>query len=385
MTTEKLYYVDSYLKQADARVLSCKSAKKGWAVCLDQTIFYPTGGGQPCDVGFIDETRVLEVSEEDGEIVHFCDAALPVGKLVSCSIDWRRRFDLMQQHSGEHLISGMVHARFGYENVGFHMGSDVITIDFDGELTCEALAEIEQAVNEAVWQNIKTKIWYPDAEELCRLPYRSKKALSGAIRLVEFGRTDLCACCGTHVARTGEIGMIKLLSTTRFRDGSRVEFVCGGRALRWVNAICGQNREISNLLSAKPVETAKAVRRVAVELNTAQYRLTQIENQLFALRAQQLQGDVLLFEETMSGDSLRRMADAVTQRCGGRCAIFAGEDGAYKYAVGKQNGDLRRLVQELNAQLHGRGGGKSDFVQGFVAATRAEIESFFGHFSENEN
>ena len=387
MATERLYYLQPKARTLYARILACEPAKNGWEILLDRTIFYPTGGGQPCDLGQIGQAQVLDVRERGDEVVHLADAPLPVGQEVECAIDWTRRLDLTQQHSGEHLVSGIIHARFGFENVGFHMGSDVITIDFSGELTPQALAEVELAANEAVWADIPTKIWYPDPSELKTLPYRSKKELTGAVRLVQFGGIDLCACCGTHVERTGEIGLIKLLSTTRFHSGSRVELLCGGRALRYLNAVFAQNREISGLLSAKSLETAEAVRRLCAESEKMKYRLTQTENALFAERAEALRGrgNVLLLQEAMQPDALRRLADAVTQVCGGCCMTFAGEDGDYKYAVGQKNGELRGLVRELNAALNGRGGGKPEFAQGSIKADRAQIEAFYGSYFGKEN
>ena len=286
---------------------------------------------------------------------------------------------LMQQHSGEHLVSGIIHSRFGYDNVGFHMGSDTVTIDFSGEITMEQLREVELAANEAIWQNFASNIFFPEADRLAVLPYRSKKELTGAVRLVQFGEIDLCACCGLHVRRTGEIGLIKLLSTTRFHAGSRVELLCGKRALAHLNILCDQNREISALLSAKPVQTAAAVQRMKDELAQSQYRQGARENQLFAMKAEALKdaGDVLLFEEELSSDSLRRLTDSILQVCGGRCAVFAGADGNYKYAIGCQDGDLRNLAKAMNAALCGRGGGKPNFVQGSVTASKAQIEEFF--------
>lgn len=379
MPTEKLFYVNQYQTEAQAVVCSCEAVKGGYAVVLNQTVFYPTGGGQPCDLGSIDDVKVLDVSEHDGELVHLCDAPLTVGETVQCHIDWERRFMIMQQHSGEHLVSGLVHQRFGYENVGFHMGSEVITIDFSGEISSAELREIETAVNEAIYQNIQTEFLYPDAQTLPTIPYRSKKALSGWVRIVKFGDIDLCACCGLHVGFTGEIGLVKLISTTKFHEGSRVELLCGKRALDYLNEIAEQNREISATLSAKPFATAAAVRRVSEELSAMQYRCIQLENRLFALKADALAqaGDVLLFEEFMQPDAVRRLTDAVVQKCGGLCAVFAGEDGNYKYAVANLNGDVRETVKVLNAACHGRGGGKPNFSQGSVAALRSEIEAFF--------
>lgn len=383
MATEKLYYVNQYQTEADAVVVRCEQVNDGWNVTLDRTVFYPTGGGQPCDLGTIDGVSVSDVSESGDEILHRCNAPLSVGARVRCRIDWARRFSLMQQHAGEHLVSGIVHSRFGYENVGFHMGKDVITIDFSGELSPEQLRAVESAANAAIWQNIASDIFYPDAETLPTLPYRSKKALSGAVRLVRFGAVDLCACCGLHVAHTGEIGLIKLLSTTRFHGGSRVELLCGARALERLNCIFDQNAEISALLSAKPTQTAAAARRLKEEFAAEKFRATQAENRLFALKAANYAntGNVLLFEDAMSADALRRLTDAVLRQCGGICAVFSGTDGDYKYAIGSNGGDVRDIVRDLNRQLHGRGGGKPAFAQGTAAATHSEIVAFFDGMS----
>lgn len=381
MPTERLYYVDQYQAEAEGTVLSCQAEKGGWRVILDRTIFYPTGGGQPCDLGTLGASRVLDISEEGGEVAHLCDSPLPVGETVVCKIDWTRRFSLMQQHSGEHIVSGIIHSRFGYDNVGFHMGSGAITIDYTGEITPQELKEIELAANEAIWKNVKTEIFYPDAAALASLPYRSKKALTGAVRIVRFPELDTCACCGLHVARTGEIGLVKLLSVTRFHAGSRIELLCGRQALAYFGAVYDQTREISALLSAKPLQIAAAAARQKEELAAAQYRATQLENELFLQKAQALasKGDVLLFESAMQPSAVRRLADTVLAVCGGRCAVFAGTDGAYQYAIGTQKGDLREFCRAMNAALQGRGGGKAGFVQGSVSASRSEIESFFSN------
>lgn len=381
MPTERLYYVDPYQTEAEATVLSCEAAKGGWRVMLDRTVFYPTGGGQPCDLGTLASAQVLDVREAGDEVIHLCDQPLPVGQTVSCRIDWTRRFSLMQQHSGEHIVSGIIHSRFGYDNVGFHMGSEAITIDYTGEITPQELKEIELTANEAIWKNVKTEIFYPEADALAMLSYRSKKALTGAVRIVRFPNLDTCACCGLHVAQTGEIGLVKLLSVTRFHAGSRIELLCGRQALAYFGAIYDQTREISALLSAKPLQIAAAAARQKEELGAAQYRVIQLENELFSQKAQALagKGDVLLFESAMQPNAVRRLADAVLAVCGGRCAVFAGADGAYQYAIGTQQGDLREFCRAMNAALQGRGGGKAGFVQGSVSAARSEIESFFSN------
>ncbi|MGN1001952.1 MAG: alanyl-tRNA editing protein [Oscillospiraceae bacterium] len=381
MPTEKLYYENVYLRAFTARVLSCAKGGKGWEVVLDRSAFYPEGGGQPGDTGVLGGVRVLDTREREEEIVHLCAGPLEPGETVEGAIDWERRFDLMQQHSGEHIVSGIVHRHWGYDNVGFHMGADVITIDFSGVLSREQLSQVERLANEAVWQNRPFQVFYPSPEELKTLPYRSKKELTGRVRLVSCPGMDLCACCGTHVTHAGEIGLIKLLSVQRFREGVRVEMLAGGRAYDYVNACLEQNHRVSMLLSARVEETAPAVERLLEESAAAKYRLTGLENRLFAAKAETARGkgDLLLFEEGLMPDGVRRLCDAVMQTCGGRCAVFSGDDaGGYRYAVGQTDGQLGAFVREMNAALRGRGGGKPRFVQGSVAASRAEIEDFFG-------
>ena len=379
MATEKIYYDDPYLNIFSATVESCRTDGDRWQVVLNRTAFFPEGGGQPCDQGTLGTARVLDVQEQDGLVIHTADQPLTPGQAVMGVIDWARRFDLTQQHSGEHIVSGLIHGKYGYDNVGFHLGSEVVTIDFSGELTADMVAEVEQAANQVIYENWAVDIFYPEAEELAQLDYRSKKALEGPVRIVRFPGADVCACCGTHVRRTGEIGLIKIISCQKFRSGSRLELLCGRRALDYCTAILAQNSRISNLLSARPTQTADAVARMQGEVAELRARLGAFESREFSHRASVLRGvgNVLLFEEPMSPDSTRRLAAEVMESCGGRCAVFSGEEGCYKYAIGQRDGDLRQMTIELNRALSGQGGGKPNFVQGSVRATRQEIEAFF--------
>lgn len=380
MTTRKLFYDDSHLTDFTATVLSCQPGEAGFQVVLDQTAFYPEGGGQPCDTGTLGGANVTDVRETDGVIVHTCDAALAAETQVAGQVDWVRRFELMQQHSGEHIVSGVVHQLYGLDNVGFHMGAEMITIDFNGELTDDQLLHVEWLANGVIWKNSQILERYPTPAELDQLDYRSKKALTGQVRLVEFPGIDLCACCGTHVKRTGEIGLIRLFSCAKLRGGCRIEMLSGSRCLQYLREIWDQNRQISGLLSAKPLETAVAASRMASELADTKFRLTQLENQLFDQRAQGLRGagNVLLREEGLSPDAIRRLAIAVGAVCGGRAAVFSGADGAgYQYALVCDGGNLQALSREMNAALDGRGGGKPGFVQGSVRADWSAIEAFW--------
>lgn len=378
--TRKLYYEDVYIKEFIARVLECRECKKGYEIVLDQTAFYPEGGGQPCDLGTLDTVEVLDVQEKAGEIIHYTKEAIELGKEVTGKIDWDRRFDLMQQHSGEHIVSGLVHEAYGYNNVGFHMGSDVITVDLSGMLNEAQLAEIEAETNRKIWENSPVEIIYPEREELDKLDYRSKKELTGQVRLVRFPGSDLCACCGTHVTHTGEIGAVKLLTVENFHEGIRLTMICGKRVMDYLNMVNDQNRQISVQLSAKIGETAAAVARLQDENFRLKGQLSHMFNELCTAEAQKWEGagSVLLFYDGLEADQVRRMTDAVMQKCSGCCAVFSSNgDGSYKYAIGELNGDLRQFTKEMNAALNGRGGGKPFFVQGSVKAAEEEIRQFF--------
>ena len=379
METTKLYYEDPFLQGFTAAVTSCEEGKGGYLVTLDRTAFYPEGGGQPYDTGVLGEAKVLEVHDKNGVITHLCNKPLAVGASVEGKIDWARRFDHMQQHSGEHICSGLICERFRCDNVGFHMGTDTVTIDFNADISWEELMEIEEAANRYICEDHLIDIRFYRGAELDKVEYRSKKPLEGDVRIVAFPGADCCACCGTHVLRSGQVGLVKFLSVQKFREGVRIELLCGDRARRYLSACWEQSLHIGQALSVKPVASAAAVERLQSELGALKLRCAKLEGSAFAQTAAQYEGkgDVLLFEDEMSGDSLRKLCDAVANACGGRCAVFAGTDGAYKYAIGHAGGELRDFTKKMNAALSGRGGGKPNFVQGSVGCDRAAIEAFF--------
>ena len=380
MATVKLYYENAFLQDFTAVVESCGAVKDGFAVVLDCTAFYPEGGGQPADHGTLGEARVLDVHEKDGVIVHTCDRALTPGAEVPGRIDWARRFDHMQQHSGEHIVSGMLCGTYHCDNTGFHMGADVVTIDYNADIPWEGVLEIERRANRYIWENHPIVIRYPEPAELAVLPYRSKKALEGPVRITEFPGADMCACCGTHVETSGQVGLTKFIGWQRFRDGVRLEVLFGQRALDYLALSWQQNSAIGRELSVKPDATHAAVMRLKEELSAVKQRCDALETEHFASLAAQYDGagNVLLVQPPMESDAARRLCDMTAARCGGRCAVFAGQDGAYKYAVIHPGADIRELIKTMNAALNGRGGGRDGFAQGSAACTEAEIRSFFG-------
>ena len=380
METEKLYYQDPYQTTFTARVLTCEPSKGGCLVTLDRTAFYPEGGGQPADHGVLGGVTVTDVHEKDGVIFHTCDKVVELGSTVEGSIDWTRRFDHMQQHSGEHILSGLLCSLYDCSNVGFHLGADTVTIDYDRELTWEQVLEAERQANEAIWRDTPAEITFPAPDALAQLDYRSKKELTGQVRIVSFPGADCCACCGTHVRRAGEVGLIKVLSCQKFREGVRLEILCGQRAYRYLSRIYEQDHAVARLLSVKPQDAFAAVERQNAELTAAKLRMTELEDRLFALRAQSLagRGDVLLLEPPMRPDGARKLADTAARAAGGLAAVFAGERDSYVYALVHAGGaDISPLVKRLNSALSGRGGGRNGFAQGSVQADRSAILDFF--------
>lgn len=380
METRKLYYEDSHTRTFSAKVLSCEKTEKGYAVILDATAFYPEGGGQAADTGTLGNAKVLDTREQGAQVVHTCDGPLNPGESVEGHIDYDARFLRMQQHSGEHIVSGIVSRRWGYHNVGFHMGAESTTIDFDGIIPQDALPQIEAECNAAVWANIPLRIWTPSPEELPKVNYRTKRALPWPVRIVEVPGYDTCACCGTHVSATGEIGIIKLFSAVNFRNGTRMEMACGKLAYNILNAAYEQNKLVSQAFSAKPMETGAAAQRMNEALAREKYRVVGLERQVFAGIAKSYagQGNVLHFTEDLDGNGLRELTDRIAEKCGGRAAVFCGNDQeGYAYCLAAREGDLRAFGREMTAALNGRGGGKPNFQQGRVSANRVTIEAFF--------
>lgn len=377
--TEKLYYQDSHLFTFEAAVLDCRKEKKGYSVVLDRTAFFPEGGGQLADTGVLGGVRVLDVHERGGEIRHCTDAPLEIGAHVEGIVDAGQRLRRMQNHSGEHILSGLVHNAYGFNNVGFHMGAECMIIDFSGELTWEQLTELETRANEVVRQNIPLHIWFPDANELQSLEYRSKLELTENVRIVEIPGVDRCACCAPHVERTGEVGIVKILDSQRHRGGVRVSVVCGLDALEDYRARQESVTEISRALSAKRGEVTRAVQRVLNEQQSMKERCDALSLALIRYMAEgepETAGNILVFDATLGEIAQRELVNRLMEKAGGFAAVFCGsnEDG-WRYIIGSRRLDLRAMSREINAAIQGRGGGTPQMIQGSARADRAEIEA----------
>ncbi len=381
MQTRKLFYEDCNLSSFSAHVTSCDYDGKNYLVTLDATAFYPEGGGQACDIGTLGGARVVNVQEKDGKLLHYCDSALEVGAQVEGKVDFARRFDIMQQHTGEHILSGILHRRYGCQNTGFHVGTDVMEVDFDAVVPAEDLAAIELEANEAIWKNVALRCWYPSPEELPNVVYRTKRALPWPVRIVQIPGYDSCACCGIHVAMTGQVGLIKIVSCVRLRGGVRMEVACGARAYRYVAAVCEQNRQVSQAFSAKMLETGSAAEKMNELLAQEKMRNAGLLNKVFHSIAQGYAGgENVLHISDMELDSsqVRVLAEHISAVTGGYAAVFAPKaPEGYSYCLASAQADLIALGKELNAALNGRGGGKPHFQQGSVRASEAEIRAFF--------
>ena len=374
--TEKLYYRDSHMTDFTARVLDCREMKNGWALILDRTAFFPEGGGQAADTGCIGAVHVTDMHERNGEILHCCDAPLPAGTEVDCRIDAEQRFRRMQNHSGEHIVSGIAHTLYGCENVGFHM-AECMTIDFDRELEAEQLAKIETLANQTVRANLPIRAWFPEPEELKTLEYRSKLELTENVRIVEIEGIDRCACCAPHVSFTGEVGVIKLLGFERHRGGVRIDLVCGMDALDDYRQKQQSVTDISRLLSAKRHEVSGAVERVLAEQQKQKEHIASLSMELVRYRAaafEETDGNICVFDEVLDEPALRELVNVLMEKCGGIAAAFSGNDEeGYRYIIGSRSIDLRKAGREINAAIGGRGGGSSQMIQGRAAADMKTI------------
>ena len=385
--TQKYYEADAYRREADAVILAAEpDGRGGGKLALDGTVFYPEGGGQPADHGILtlpDGARltVTDVHEQGGVIWHRVDAlpdtAAP-GTAVTGRIDWAWRFDKMQQHTGEHILSGILHQMFGAENVGFHIGSDAVRMDTSVPISAEGLREAELAANRIVWQNVPVLITYPTREELARMTYRSKKEIEGQVRIVTIPGADVCACCGTHTAATGAVGQIKILAAENYKGGVRLSIVCGERALLAAQAMRQRQADIGALLSAKPSETAHAVHRVYDEYTALKFAHFGLCSELFdALAAQVAPGaDAIRIVPGLDPDGLHRLAARLSEATTGLCAALTANEKGTGYCLAQAGGDVRALTKALNTELNGRGGGKPGICQGSCAAAPEQVETF---------
>lgn len=387
--SDKLYYSDSHLRSFEATVVSSFFNGKYWETALDRTAFFPEGGGQRADTGTLGGVAVLDVQEKGGEIVHFCDGELAVGASVRGEIDWEKRFSNMQSHSGEHIVSGIVHNRFGFDNVGFHMGADGIIVDFDGYISPEELREVELEANRIIWENRSIRAYFPDPALLPSLSYRSKLELTENVRLVEIEGVDLCACCAPHVSRTGEIGMIRILDSQRRREGVRIRMLAGSAALADAISKDAVVSEASRLLSAKPENVGEAISRVLRERDDMQYRLR-------GLRIKEIDGIVAaipegavnfchISDDYAQADDLMLIKGALPRCRGVVFTLTGGDEGGYRFIIASESVKLRNKIIELREKFEVKGGGSDAMAQGSVVGSAEAIKSVIEGWYSDEN
>lgn len=386
--TEQLYYQDSYIKDFEAVVLSCIPNGNHFEAVLDRTAFFPEGGGQCADTGVLHienrEIQVFDVQERNGEIIHFIDKEILPGQTVIGELDFQKRFSKMQQHTGEHIISGIVHRRFGYENVGFHLGKEEVTMDYDGPLTPEELRSIEYEANQVVAENREIRAYFPGTEELEKIPYRSKKELQGKIRIVEIQDCDICACCAPHVKTTGNVGLIKITNAIRYKGGMRLWITCGMRALEDYNQKEASVVQISNMLSAKQQEVTDAVKRLTEEIQQLKEKAAKMQERLVMgyLESEKVvlkenpNANLLLFEKELDAMAMRNFVNAGMELTKGVCGAFVGDEKqGFRYVLGS-SGDIREIGKKLNAAFQGKGGGKPPMIQGSLVGQEEKIREF---------
>ncbi|MBQ7901857.1 MAG: hypothetical protein IJ365_07860 [Clostridia bacterium] len=379
--TIKLYDNDSHATDFDAVVVSCEKAKKGYKTELDRTLFFPEEGGQCADRGTVNGVEITQVELDGDTIYHYSDTPFEAGTAVHGTIDFDLRFRNMQNHTGEHIICGIAHRLFGYNNVGFHLGADYVTMDLDGELSNKDLHKIELLANEAVAKNMPVICRYPSPEELKELDYRAKLDITENVRIVTVGDVDCCACCAPHVNYTGEIGVIKILDAIHYKGGMRLNILCGSLAVEDYHARYMRNVEISNLLSAKQQDIVPAVQKLLDDNNSLKQQLADKNKQIATIIAQSVQPsqrNICLYNSMLAPDMLRLVANEAMHKAGGILVVLCGNDNdGYKYVMAVCSGDISEHVKAANAALNGRGGGKGSMAQGSFGASREQIEDYF--------
>ncbi len=382
--TRKLYDEDAYAVEFDAEVLSCEEKQAGketvYQVVLDQTLFFPEEGGQSPDKGTLGNARVLDVQIKKDVITHTVSAALEVGTTVHGSLDWKHRFSNMQQHSGEHIFSGTVHRLYGYNNVGFHLSDNIVTMDFNGVLTEEDVERVEYLVNELIVKNLPITISYPSQEELEQLEYRSKIEIEGQVRIVTIGDVDVCACCAPHVRFTGEIGILKVMSLQNYKGGVRLSMLCGFRALEAFREKAGIIQALTNSMTASQEVLPDRVAKLKAENQDYKYKLAVAKQKLMELKMAEIpeeQENVLLFEQDLENLVMRNAVNELTAKHSGICGVFVGtEESGYQFIIGSVNVDCTKIATLLREKAKAKCGGSKQMIQGSVQEKEAVLREY---------
>ncbi|MCQ2451033.1 MAG: alanine--tRNA ligase-related protein [Clostridia bacterium] len=373
MITLKLYDDNAFLSEFSAKVLSCEKIEdEKYKIILDKTAFFPEAGGQPCDKGTVNDLAVTDVQIEDGEIYHYVNKRFSVGESVEGKIDFKRRFNFMQNHSGEHIVSGIVFKLFGLNNVGFHLNEELMTLDFDGILSPEQIRRVEKLANIAVWENHIIKTYYPTATELEKILFRQKKEISGDIRLVEIKDVDICACCAPHVLTTGQIGIIKLISSEKMRGGIRITAKCGSFALEDYEEKLNSVFKIGNLLSLKPNEVGEGVEKLTDKQNELKQENSKYKKQLISYIAKEVDTSVF-YIENFEMSELQILADTIHKNTNKIITVFSGSDNEYSFVICGDDTEVNELFSKVKENLEVKGGGRNGMINGKVTADKQTV------------
>ncbi|MBO4825232.1 MAG: alanyl-tRNA editing protein [Lachnospiraceae bacterium] len=379
--TEKLYDNDAYASKFGATVLSCEEDKKDFKVVLDKTLFFPEEGGQTPDRGTINGIEVTHVAIKDDVITHYLEAPIAAGTEVEGEIDFTHRFRNMQMHSAEHIFSGLVFKHFGFNNVGFHLSDNSATMDYDGKFTYEDALKLEKEANEIIIKGKTITAEYPSSDVLATLEYRSKKALSGPIRIVTVEDTDICACCAPHVHNTHEIGQFKIVSFENYKSGVRVGYLAGFRALEDYERKLSDLREISRTISAKAGDELKGVAKLCEDINAYKFKDIELKNKYIELKIQSELKDrdigICVLPAEFSS-CMQFASDALKEHYEGVTVVLCGDDdNGYRFYVESDTIDLIKILADIKNSMKVKGGGKSAAIQGTVIGKSADFCSFF--------
>ncbi len=382
MKTETLYDKDAFAKNFEARVISCDEItsgdKKLFKVVLDATLFFPEQGGQSSDIGNIDAAEVLDVQIENDVIYHYCTNGFLNGEMVTGEIDWTHRFNNMQQHTGEHIFTGIAHNMYGAENVGFHLSDNTVTLDLDTELTEEQIREVEYKANLVIAKDVKVYAYYPQPSVLETIDYRSKKEIEGDVRLVEIEGTDICACCAPHVRTTGQVGLLKVVSFEKYKGGTRVFILCGLRALEDYGRKIELLQQSYQTLNCKEEEIPEKIKGLLDNNKQLKYDISETKAKALMEQIEKYPSDVAditIFTEGLDAKNMRDGVNALVEKHSGLCAIFSGDDEeGYNFVIGSSTRDCSAIAAGLREMLKAKGGGSKQMAQGNVMATKCEIE-----------
>ena len=405
--TEELYYTSAYITEFLAEVLECRKiddsrgdkgfiSKTGddktnaclYEVVLDRTAFFPEQGGQSSDIGILEyedggvKANVLHTrieNEKGVQIFHVADREIPVGTRVHGVIDWKHRFSNMQQHTGEHIFSGLVHSTFGYDNVGFHLSDSEVTMDYNGVLDQDDISKLEMMANQAIWDNLEVICEFPEEKELANIPYRSKKELEGDVRIVTIPGIDICACCAPHVNKTGEIGILKVVGLQNYKGGVRVNILCGKRALEYISAEHKIVSQLSGMLTTSVDNVVSSVKRAFDDISGLKVEVSKAKEALIEYEVEELCKDIenegkedifVVKDDSFDSNMMRKFVNALALRFSGYCGVYAkSSEKGYRFIIasGTAGKDCKVLCDELRQKFGAKGGGTPAMVQGSLS------------------